>query len=113
MTYQVIMQRLALADLQEGYDWAARVAPHQAEKWLERFQAALQGLDMNPQRCPLAREGSKVSMELREYLFGKRPNVYRAIFAVDGSTVRILRIRRAQRRFLTRQEIEDAFRADS
>jgi len=56
----------------------------------------------------LARENRKVDIELREYLFGKRPFVFRVIFTIDGETVRILRIRRAQRRFLTRDEIDEA-----
>jgi len=55
-------------------------------------------LDTNPQRCPRAREQRKVDIDLREILFGKAPNVYRAIFMIDSDTVRVLRIRRAQRR---------------
>jgi hypothetical protein len=45
---------------------------------------------------------------LRELHFGKRPNVFRVVFTIDGNTVRILRIRRAQRRWLTRRQTEDA-----
>jgi hypothetical protein len=53
-----------------------------------------------------------VDVELREYLFGKKPYVFRVIFTIDGEVVRILRIRRAQRRYLTRSQIEEAFRAE-
>ena len=45
-------------------------------------------------------------------LFGKRPNVYRVIFLVDGDSVRVLRIRRAQRRPLTRKQIDEASEQD-
>jgi len=112
MRFRVVLQRLAQDDLQDAYAWAARAAPAEAAKWLDRFEVALQSLNSNPKRCPLARESSKAQIELREYLFGKRPNVFRAIFMIDGTRVRILRIRRAQRRFLTRKEIEEAFKND-
>ncbi len=107
--YRVVLQRLAVADLQEAYEWAARRAPRTAERWLRRFEEALQTLDRNPQRCPLAREHGKVEGELREFLFGKPPSVFRVVFTIDQDTVRILRsIRRAQRRFLTKQQIDQA-----
>jgi len=73
MTYRVILQRLAIQDLDDAFVWAARKAPATAARWLDRFQAALQRLDTNPQRCPRAREHRKVDVELREVLFGKYP----------------------------------------
>ena len=108
MKHQVLLQRLAVQDLDEAYSWAAQHAPTSATRWLERIRRALQTLDTNPQRCPLARENAKVEFELREFHVGKRPNVFRAIFTIDGDNVRVLRIRRAQRRWLTRRQIEEA-----
>ncbi len=106
MKCQVIIQRLAENDLEEYYLWAARHAPETAARWLNHFHAELQTLAENPQRCPLAPENGKVTREIRQLLFGRRPNVYRAIFTIDGNTVRVLRIRRASRRFLTKRELE-------
>ena len=45
--------------------------------------------------------------ELRNLLYGRRPHVYRAVFTIEGDTVWILRVRRAQRRPLTRDELGD------
>jgi plasmid stabilization system protein ParE len=112
MTYAVDLQRLAFEDLREAYRWAAAGAPEAADRWLDRFQASLQTLDHNPERCPFARENGKVEVEIREFLFGKRPYVFRVVFTIDDETVRILRIRRAQRRLLTRIEIEEALEGD-
>ncbi len=112
MTYRVVLQRLAARDLQEAYEWAARRAPRTARRWLERFENALQSLECKPQRCPLARENKKVTVELREFLFGKPPSVFRVVFTIDQNIVRILRIRRAQRRSLTRRQIEQATERD-
>lgn len=108
MKYRVFVQRLAADDLDEAMAWASRHAPATAARWLDRFHAALRTLDTEPQRCPLAKEDAKVNVELREMHFGKRPNVFRVIFTIDADTVRILRIRRAQRRWLTQSEIEEA-----
>ena len=108
MTYEVRLQRLAAADLRRAYRRAARNAPLAALRWLDRFHRALATLEHNPQRCPLARESAKTQLELREFLFGRRPWVFRAVYIVDGQIVRVLRIRRGQRRFLTRRQIDEA-----
>lgn len=108
MKYRIVLQRLAMEDMDDATAWAAQHAPTTVARWLERFHLALRTLDANPQRCPLARKDSKVDIELRELHFGKRPNVFRVVFTIDEDTVRVLRIRRAQRRWLTRRQIEDA-----
>ena len=41
-------------------------------------------------------------------LYGRRGSVYRVLYFVDGQDVHVLRVRRAQRRPLTRREIEEA-----
>jgi plasmid stabilization system protein ParE len=108
MTYRVVMHQMAEADLAEAYRRVARHAPNTALRWLDRFQTALLSLDQRPERCPRAPEARKVKVDLHEFLFGRRPNVFRVVFVIDGDTVRILRIRRGQRRLLTRSQIEDA-----
>jgi plasmid stabilization system protein ParE len=110
MSYRVVVQRLARQDLEEAYLWAANHAPETTARWLRRFQGALQTLNTNPERCPLAPESRKTDLVLRQWLFGKRPNVFRVIFSVDEDAVRILRILRGQRRFLTRKQIDEASR---
>jgi plasmid stabilization system protein ParE len=105
MTYRVVIQQPALDDLDEYYRWAAKHAPDTAAKWLNRFQAELQTLADQPQRCSLAPENGRVSREIRQLLFGKRPNVYRAIFTVDGEAVRVLRVRRATRMRMSAKEL--------
>jgi plasmid stabilization system protein ParE len=105
MTYNVLLQPLAQADLEEAFLRAAGHAPDTATLWLSRFHAALQTLSEQPTRCGSAVESKKLRRDLRQLLFGAKPNVFRAIFLIDGSTVRILRICRASRRSLTRKEL--------
>lgn len=108
MRFRVVLQQLACKDLEGSYRWIAQHAPGPANNWLRRFQDALQTLAHNPQRCPLAHENSRVTVELREFLFGKKPNTYRVLFVIDSQIVRILRIRRGQQQFLSGPQIEDA-----
>jgi plasmid stabilization system protein ParE len=112
MSYRVVVQRLARQDLDEAYVWAARGAPETAARWLRRFQDALQTLDTKPERCPLAPESRRSDLVLRQWLFGRRQNVFRVIFTVDQGVVRILRILRGQRRFLSRKQIDEATQQD-
>lgn len=111
MKYRVILQEYAERDLDDAYRRAAANAPQTAARWLDRFQAALATLSQNPQRCSLARENAKVDIELREFLFGRKPHVFRVLYTIDDDAVRTLRILRAQRRFLTRRQIDEAFDA--
>lgn len=109
MSHCVVVQRLAREDLSEAYRYAARRAPQTARRWLDRFETAIGSLARHPQRCPLARENGKVEMEVRELHFGKQPSVFRVIFTIDGPVVRVLRVRRAQRRALTRRQLDEAW----
>jgi len=108
MSYRVVLQRLAVADLQDYHDYAAKHSPLDADRWLDRFHHALKTLEAHPERCNLAREHGKVDVELREFLFGKRPYVFRVLFFTDGELVRILRIRRGQRRALSADDLREA-----
>jgi plasmid stabilization system protein ParE len=106
--YEVVLHSRARADLDDAYQNAARHAPSTASRWVDRFQEALATLSRNPQRCPLAPESRLVNEDIYEFHFGRRPNVFRAFFWIAGGYVRILRIRRASRRGLTRRDLEQA-----
>jgi plasmid stabilization system protein ParE len=112
MIFDVVLQRLAKGDLLASHLWAHRRAPLSAARWLGRFEAALKRLRRSPQRCPRAKEYRKTDADLREFHFGRRPYVFRVIFVIDNHVVRILRIRRAQRRPLTGAELKKALEAN-
>jgi plasmid stabilization system protein ParE len=107
MTYRARLQPPAENDLEEAYLWAAQHAPEAASRWLRRLHEALQALSENPQRCGLALEPKKLKRDLRELHFGTKPNVLGSAFLIEADVVRILRIRRAARRALTRGELSE------
>ena len=105
MTYRVIITANAKDNLRQAYERAADHAPRTAARWLNRFQAALQTLSSHPQRCSLAPENALVEPEIRQFLFGKGRNVYRAPFAIREDEVLVLHGRWGGMEFATEEDI--------
>ena len=105
--YRVVISATAKQNMRDGYRWAAKNAPDTAARWLNRFHAALQTLSTNPERCSIAPEAELVDREIRQFLFGKRPSVWRALFTIQGDEVRVLHVRRAAMETATPDELYD------
>lgn len=108
MTFPIELSRQARDDLWGYYQFASQLSLPDAIRWLERFHAAISTLSERPERCSLSRESGRMKLDLRDFLFGKRPSVYRVVFLIVGERVRVLRIRRSQRDVLSVEEIQQA-----
>jgi plasmid stabilization system protein ParE len=97
MKYTAIISGTALDDIGSAYAWLARRTTH-APDWHNGLLDAILSLEENPQRCPLAPENNEASEEVRQYLYGQRPHVYRVIFSIRNDTVWILHVRHGARR---------------
>lgn len=95
MTYRVVVTENAKPNLRGYCLNAAQHAPTTAARWLNRFEEALATLATNPQRCGIAPENDVVDEEIRQFLFGKRRSVFRALFTIADDEVRVLHVRRA------------------
>ena len=104
MTYYVTLTGRATKDLEEAYQWYADRAPETAVGWYNGFLDALSSLERNPERCPVAPEARKLSVEIRQLLFGRRRS-YRALFVVRKKAVVVLHIRHAARREANLEDI--------
>ena len=62
------------------------------ERWFVALCTAIASLANLPSRCPLAPENQDSPVELRQLLYGRRPHVYRVLFAIEGDIVQILHI---------------------
>jgi hypothetical protein len=105
---QVVLLTKAIGDLESAYRYAAAQAPVPATAWLERFQNSIGTLETRADGYPLAPENRRSPVKLQQMQFGRRANIYRVIYFVTPDAVYVVRILRAQRRFLTRREIRDA-----
>lgn len=105
--YRLIIQPPAFEDLDEAYQWIRERAPEAAAHWFNGFVEALNSLTAYPERCGLAPENDAVEPEIRQLLYGRRSGVYRALFTITGSEVRVLHIRHAARQAMTGEELRD------
>jgi mRNA-degrading endonuclease RelE of RelBE toxin-antitoxin system len=99
MTYRVELADRAVRDLELLFlDKNAEDSPT-AARWFNRLEQAVCALEKFPFRCPVAPESRKMKRRLFHPLFGKKPHVYRIIYAIDEPrrTVWVLTIRHAAR----------------
>src|SRR5712691_3194337 len=72
MTYSVIIQPQAEADIEAAYLWKHDNAPQAAARWFVGIVEAINALDQFPARCPLAPENEHFPQEIRQLLYGPR-----------------------------------------
>ena len=98
MTYRVVVTALARIDAVQALRWKVEHAPSTAARWYAGLEKAIAELRQNPERHPLAEDESRhVGIVLREMLHGRRRNVYRLLFSVEGETVVLHEIRHSSR----------------
>jgi plasmid stabilization system protein ParE len=103
MKYQVDFGAEARSNFFEAARWWAKNrSVEQARRWIEQFQAAIDGLAHSPQQHSLARESDQFSIPLRELHFGlgRRPT-HRALFYIEGDMVHVVSVRHVGQRDLT------------
>lgn len=98
MNYRLIIQPPAIVDLDEAYDGIRQRAPEAAARWFNGFVDALETLRSFPERCALAPENEYFEQEIRQFLYGRRGGVYRALFTIVGDEVHVLHVRHGARR---------------
>lgn len=91
MTFRVELTERATRDLQHIFNRIQADSSKQAQAWLNRLERAILTLEQHPARHSTIPEDAK----LRHLLHGRKPHVYRVIYAIDESsnTVTVLHIR--------------------
>jgi plasmid stabilization system protein ParE len=99
MDFRVELSDRAQADIAGIYDWLrSQQAGDAGERWFVALKSAIASLARLPSRCPLAPESRESAVEVRQLLYGRRPHVYRVLFAIEGDVVQVLHIRHGRRR---------------
>lgn len=108
MTFRVIIQPQAGADIRAAYVYLLTQSPDAAKRWYFGIKAQIESLAQMPLRCPTAPEAETLNFPLRQLLHGKHPNYYRIVFRVleDAEEVHILAVRHGARKTLTAQDLE-------
>jgi plasmid stabilization system protein ParE len=105
VTFRLVISRRAANEIAANYDWLAERSTPSANRWRDSILRAVELLEANPDRCPLAHEDEWYEGELRELLHGKRKHVFRILFEVCGEEVVILRVRHASQDYLSAGEL--------
>jgi plasmid stabilization system protein ParE len=105
MTFQVVVETQARAEIEAAYRWLAERAPLNAVRWYNRLMNALETLREQPCRCALARESRHFTEPIRQLLFGRATRRYRVLFVVRGTTVHVLHFRHWARAAMRRTSI--------
>jgi toxin ParE1/3/4 len=101
MAYRVEITDRALRDLAIIYERIEAETTARAARWFDGLEKAINGLEKRPHRAPVTPEDRAV----RHLLYGKKPRVYRIIYAIEEatSTVYVLHIRAPGRTTMTRR----------
>jgi len=87
----------AAGDADAIYRRVTQEAPPAGSRWYAKLIEALQSLDTFPERGRVVKNLSHSNRLVRRILFGRKPNVYRIYYSVEGGTVRVLHIRHGAR----------------
>ena len=100
MTYRIEISNRAVRDLELLFLEKNAAESQAASRWFNGLEEAVHSLSSHPHRCPVAPESDKIGRQLRHYLHGNKPHVYRIIYEIDEShqTIWVLHIRHGARR---------------
>jgi toxin ParE1/3/4 len=95
MSYPVRLTDRAVRDLATIYEFIDAEASERAFAWFNDLAEAIYSLERFPERGTITSENKKT----RQLLFGKKPGIYRIIYAMDrrNHVVSILHIRHGAR----------------
>jgi toxin ParE1/3/4 len=105
MRYLVRLTDRALRDMEAIYKFMEADSSENAFVWFNGLAEAIYSLERFPERASVIPEDKK----LRHLLFGKKPNTYRIIYAVDkrNKAVNVLHIRHGARTALSTEKEKD------
>lgn len=105
MTHVIRITPKANADIDAAVAWRSRRSIPAAVRWHGGLLTTVRTLRTNPERCPAADEAADVGIDLRMLRYGRRRDIYRILFVIEGQTVQVLRIRHAAQDRLTADDL--------
>ena len=102
MKFRIELAATAKTDIRQQAQWLREQASTaKADKWLSGLYKAIDTLQTQPLRCPIAAENDKFPEEIRELMYGRRKQKHRIVFTIRNDAVFVLYVRH-----LARDELE-------
>jgi len=95
--WTVIVETPAQQDIEAAYLWIAERDSETADRWFNGISETIGGLELFPERCPLAPATRFFDRQIREAFHGRWQNKYRILFTVAEGEVHILHVRHGAR----------------
>jgi plasmid stabilization system protein ParE len=106
MKYRVVVLFRAELDFDRCFDFIEQRSVEGAARWFAAFEACRDRLAESPLSHPLAPESGGVGLAIREVSFKtRRGKPYRIIYIIEGTEVRILRVRGPGQDFVSVDEL--------
>jgi plasmid stabilization system protein ParE len=106
VNFTLVLLPKAMADIRSALRWiAGNVSKASAIRWNSSMDAAIRKVLANPHAHRRAHEADDLGIDLREALFGRRPHIYRLLFTIHGTDIRIHFVRHAARDWLTETDL--------
>lgn len=85
MTFRVEISAQAAGDAEAILEWLlSEHAGETGRRWFRAMEDAIASLATFPGRCPLAPENARFPFEVRQFLYGHKPHMYRILFTING-----------------------------
>src|SRR4029079_14322535 len=93
MAYSVRMTGRSFSDIEANMDWMNAQSEGRGETWFQGLTDAIFSLEEFPRIGSIAPESEDIGREIRQLFHGKRRQMYRILYEIQGETIMILRIR--------------------
>jgi plasmid stabilization system protein ParE len=107
MNFRILYSDQATTDIRQAMEWwRDNHSAEQARRWIEEIFPAIETLQRDPERFPLAPETDLHPSGLRQLLFGVGRSVtHRVIFTIQDDAVWVLAVRHVARRELRPEDL--------
>lgn len=102
MSFRIVVEDQAYAEMEEAYQWIAQYSPEKATLWYFDITEKIESLQQYPYRCPLAPENELFPEEIRQLIFEK----YRILFTVRDEDIHVLHVWHSRRDYARPEEDE-------
>ena len=98
MVFRVEISAQAERDADAILGWLSQHTGQAGIDWFLALDDAFASLAEFPERCPIAPENARFNFEVRQFLYGRKPHLYRILFTIEADTVQVLHIRHGRRK---------------
>ncbi len=105
MCFTVNITRRADGDVAAAEAAVSQLGAAALNRWRSRLLRVIEILERDPHRYPESEDAANVGLDLREAIYGRKPQLHRVLFTIDDQTVTIHRVRHAAQDRLTEDDL--------